>query len=216
MICKDPEKSSDLKYWRPISLLCVDYKIISKCLTNRFKKVMGNLVHIDQTAAVLGRSIQDNVHLLRNILDYSCQKNNKFILLSLDQSKAFDRVDHSFMFQVLKKFGFGPHLMKWVGLLYTEIKSVVLVNGYFTDIFEVSRSVRQGCSLSPLLYVFCIEPFACKIRKDSHIKGFKIPSSIEECRISHHVDDCAFTVMDRGSVVKILNISYMGWLRVQG
>ena len=62
LICKDPEKSSDLKYWRPISLLCVDYKIISKCLTNRFKKLMGNLVHIDQMAAVLGRSIQDNVH----------------------------------------------------------------------------------------------------------------------------------------------------------
>ena len=63
-------------------------------------------------AAVLARSTQDNVHLLRNMLDYSCQKKNKFILLSLDQSKAFDRVDHSFMFQVLKKFGFGPDLLK--------------------------------------------------------------------------------------------------------
>ena len=89
----------------------------------------------------------------------------------MDQSKSFIRVDHSLMFQVLKTFGFGPDLLKWVGLLYTRIKSVVLVNCHFTEAFVVSRSVWQGCSLSPLLYVFCIEPFACKIRKDNHIKG---------------------------------------------
>ena len=73
LICKDPEKACDLKFWRPISLLCLDYKIISKCLTNRVKKVIWNLIHIDQTAAVVGRSIQYNIHLLRNILDYSHQ-----------------------------------------------------------------------------------------------------------------------------------------------
>ena len=207
LICKDPERAYDLKFWRLISLLCLDYKIISKCLTNRVKRVMGNLIDIDQTAAVVGRSIQDNIHLLRNILDYSHQKHNRFILLSLDQSKAFDRVDHSFMFQVIKKFGFGPDLMKWVGLLYTQIRSTVLVNGFFTGSFEVTRSVRQGCSLSSLLYVLCIEPFASKVRLDVHIRGFSIPGSKEECRISQYADDCTFTVMDKGSVLKILNIS---------
>ena len=55
LICKNSEKSTLLNYWRPILLLCVDYKIISQCLTNRLKKVMGNLIHIDQTAAVPGR-----------------------------------------------------------------------------------------------------------------------------------------------------------------
>ena len=93
------------------------------------------------------------------------------------------------MFQVLKKFGFSPDLLKWVGLLYTEIKSTVLVNGFFTDSFEVTRSVRQGCSLSLLLYVLCIEPFASRVRLDVHIRGFRIPGSKEECRISQYADD---------------------------
>ena len=207
LICKNQEKSHLLNFWRPISLLCVDYKIISKCITNRVKKVMGFLVNFDQTAAVEGRSIQDNIHLLRNVIDYSYQKGLKCIILSLDQAKAFDRVSHEFMFQVLKKYGFGDDLLKWVSLLYTDIFSTVLVNGFLTDVFLVARSVRQGCSLSPLLYVLCIEPFACKIRCDSHINGFKIPGGSSESRISMYADDCSFTVLDLKSVSKILKIS---------
>ena len=206
LICKNPEKSEQLNYWRPISLLCVDYKIISKCVTNRLKRVMGFIVNVDQTSAVLNRSIQDNVHLIRNILDYSRQKNLKFILLSLDQSKAFDRVDHNFMFQALSKYGFGPDFLKWVHLLYFDIKSTVLVNGYFTEKFHIERSVRQGCSLSPLLYVLVIECFACKVRSDSQIKGFKIPGFQDEYKISQYADDCTFMVMNTSSVCKILNI----------
>ena len=168
---------------------------------------MGFLVHIDQTAAVEGRSIHGNIHLLRNIIDYSYQKGFKCIILSLDQAKAFDRVDHNFMFQVLKKYGFGEDLLKWVNLLYTDIFSTVLVNGYLTDVFPVSRSVHQGCSLSALLYVLCIEPFACKVRSDGHISGFKLPGGSDESRISMYGDDWSFTVLDLKSVSKILNIS---------
>ena len=207
LICKNQEKSHLLNFWRPISLLCIDYKIISKCIANRVKKVMGFLVNIDQTAAVVGRSIHDNIHLLRNVIDYSYQKDLKCIILSLDQAKAFDRVSHEFMFQVLKKYGFGEDLLKLVSLLYTDIFSTVLVNGFLTDTFPVARSVRQGCSLSPLLYVLCIEPFACKIRCDSHINGFKIAGGSSESRISMYADDCSLIVLVLKSVSKILNIS---------
>ena len=99
LICKNNDKAHLLNYWRPISLLCCDYKIIRKSITNRIKQVMGFLVNIDQTSAVMGRSIQDNIHLLRNIVDYVNQKQQKIIILSLDQSKAFDRVNHNYMFQ---------------------------------------------------------------------------------------------------------------------
>ena len=55
-----------------------------------------------------------------------------------------------------------------------DIKSKVLVNGFFTEMINVSRSVRQGCSLSPLLYVLCIEPLANVINMDNHVSGFTI------------------------------------------
>ena len=110
------------------------------------------------------------------------------------------------MFALLSRYGFGSDFIRWVQILYLDIKSVVLVNGFFTDILQVKRSVRQGCSLSPLLYVLCIEPFATVIRKDGHISGFKAPGSTTEIRISQYADDCTFVVLNTLSVSKILNI----------
>ena len=163
---------------------------------------MGNLINLDQTAAVIGRSIHDNFLLLRNIIHYSNQKGLKCIILSLDQAKAFDRVSHNYMIQVLKNYGFGEDLLKWVKLLYTDI----CINGYLTYTFPVERSVPQGCSLSPLLYVLCIEPFASRIRSDQQIKGFIVPGGTCESRISMYAD-CSFTVLDLKSLSKILNIA---------
>ena len=69
LICKNQEKVHLLNHWRPATLLCIDYKIISKSFTIHLKKVMGNLINIDQTATAPGRSNLDNVPLLRNVLD---------------------------------------------------------------------------------------------------------------------------------------------------
>ena len=91
-----------MKNCRPISLLNYDNKIFLKTLTNRLGTVMDILVHEDQTCAVKGRSIFDNVHLLRNIIDYVEQKELPCIFLNLDQEKAFDRVSYDFLFKCLE------------------------------------------------------------------------------------------------------------------
>jgi len=114
LLCKDREHSDLLKNWRPISLLNLDYKIISKVLTIRLRNVMSDLVYIDQTCSVPGRSILDNTHLLRSVIDYVNQKNIFCGILSLDQEKAFDRVDHTFLFACLKQYGFGNSFLQWV------------------------------------------------------------------------------------------------------
>jgi len=207
LICKDKNKSEQLTNWRPISLLNVDYKIVSKAMTNRLSGVIDKLIHIDQTCAVPGRSIQDNVHLLRNIIDYTDQKETPCAFISLDQSKAFDRVSHDYLFQTLKAYGFGPDFIKWVQLLYTDINSSVLVNGFISESFQVQRSVRQGCSLSPLLYVLSIEPFAIKIRQDENIKGLKLPGYNDETKISQYADDTTGIVVTTQSIAKFLLIS---------
>ncbi|KAI0234640.1 hypothetical protein LSAT2_015037, partial [Lamellibrachia satsuma] len=75
-----------------------------------------------------------------------------------------------------------------VKLLYKNINSSVLVNGFISTQFPVQRSVRQGCSLSPLLYVLCIEPFAHRIRMDPMIKGIPLPGTAENVKISQYAD----------------------------
>ena len=123
LLCKNKDKKFSLKALRPISLLNVDYKIISKSMCKRLKKVLDSIISPDQTCSVAGRSITDNIHLLRNVIDYADSKNLEYAFLSLDQEKAFDRVSHEYMFSVLEAYGFGPSFVSWVRLLYTQVQS---------------------------------------------------------------------------------------------
>ncbi|KAK3570801.1 hypothetical protein QTP86_026341, partial [Hemibagrus guttatus] len=85
---------TDIKNWRPVSVLCSDYKLLSKVLANRLAEVLGQVIHPEQTYCVPGRTIFDNISLARDVID--CSKGFKldFGLISLDQEKAFDRVEH--------------------------------------------------------------------------------------------------------------------------
>ena len=75
LLCKDPKLHYLLNKWRPISLINVDAKIVGKVISLRLKKCLPYIINIDQTCSVEGRSISDNVHLMRNVCDYVEQKN---------------------------------------------------------------------------------------------------------------------------------------------
>ena len=107
----------------------------------------------DQTCGVPGRFIGENVALLWDVVDYATQSNVPVTILSLDQEKVFDRVEWSLMRRTLQSMGFGDSFVNWVDLFYCNVRSFVNVNGYLSQPFSLSRGVRQGCPLSPLLYV---------------------------------------------------------------
>ena len=117
LIFKKTDDVRDLKNWRQISLINVDYKICSKAITLRLSKVLASTVSPDQTCSFPRRSILSNVTLLRDVLDYIDRTGKTGILISLDQEKAFDRVDHSFLLSLLERFGFGPDFINWVKTL---------------------------------------------------------------------------------------------------
>ena len=141
------------KNWRPISLLNCDYKIRARALAGRLLKVLHHVIHPDQTCGVKGRFIGENVSLLRDVVQYAHETRLPLAILSLDQEKAFDRVDWECLFTTLQHMGFGKSFISWVRLLYAGVRSAVLVNGYTKQFFLPSRGVRQGCPLSPLLLI---------------------------------------------------------------
>ena len=100
----------ECKNWHPITLLNVDYKLCARTLAGRLLKVIHHMVHSDQTCGVPGRYIGENVSLLRDIVDVTTELHLPTAILSLDQEKAFDRVDWAFLFRTLEKMGFGPSL----------------------------------------------------------------------------------------------------------
>ncbi|KAJ3592512.1 hypothetical protein NHX12_007639, partial [Muraenolepis orangiensis] len=125
-----PKKGNlqDIKNWRPVSLLCVDYKILSKALATRLGKAVEQVIHRDQTYCVPGRSMVDNVHLIRDVLEVSSSLGINTGLISLDQEKAFDRVEHSFLWKVMEKFGFSAGFIAKIKVLYNKIESVLKFN----------------------------------------------------------------------------------------
>lgn len=98
----------DPQNWRPITLLNVDCKIASRVIAGRLLKVIHLLVNKDQTCGVPGRYIRENVALLRDVVHYATTTGVPVGILSLDQEKAFDRVDWGFMRSTLSAMGFGP------------------------------------------------------------------------------------------------------------
>ena len=204
LICKDNSKKDLLKFYRPISLLNTDYKIIAKSIATRLKKALPSIIHIDQSFGIPGRSIQDNILLMNALFAYIDKKNIPSIFLSVDQEKAFDRVSHRYLFDTLKHFGFGDVLINWVKILYKNIYSRVLVNGFTSEAIDIGRSVRQGCPIAPLLYICVIETLLIKIRNDKDIHGIRSPCNFIEHLISAFADDTGFFLAGLNSVRLVL------------
>lgn len=201
ILYKRKGERSDLKNWRPISLLNVDYKILAKVLANRLKSVIGQIIHPDQTCGIPGRRIADSLALVRDTVQYIHGRHVHAALVSLDQEKAFDRVSHEFMCRALRRFGLGEMFCSYVNVMYTDISSLVLVNGWKTDPFPILSGVRQGCPLSPLLFVCCIELFARSIRRNPEIRGITAPGpDRREVKCSLYMDDVTVFCADRRSI----------------
>ena len=153
----------DPKNWRPISLLNVDYKIASRAIAGRLLKILHAVVDKDQTCGVPGRFIGEKVAYLRDVVDYSFPAGVPWAIISLSQEKPFDCVDWGFMRDTLFTMDFGPSFISRIDLFYRRSQSAVNVNGHISSYFSLSRGVRQGCLLSPILYVMVAEVLACYI-----------------------------------------------------
>ena len=116
----------NLKNWQPISLLNVNYKICSKVLSLRLSKVLEFIVDPDQTCSVPGRKITSNLHILRDVLDHIDRTNETGILISLDQEKAFDRVNRTFLLNLLSLSVF-VHPFVFGSILYTMARICTLL-----------------------------------------------------------------------------------------
>ena len=129
---------------------------MSKVFATRLRQVISFLIGEDQSYCVPERSIYDNVFLVRDLISMGQNTSHGFGLLLLDQEKAFDRVDHDFLFAVLTKVGLGENFISGIKLLYNNASCLLKVNNSLCHSFPFQRGIRQGCPLSGMLYTLSL------------------------------------------------------------
>ena len=117
LLPKKTENNSSVNDYRPISLLNTDYKLLTKMIFLRLKPFITDLIGQDQYCSNPDRNIDEMTHFLRDFISYCKETNLNAAPLSIDQEKAFDRVDHSFLFQVIDKCKIGSYLSNLIKLL---------------------------------------------------------------------------------------------------
>ena len=159
-------------------------------LASRLQRVIGDIVGPDQTAYITGRFIGSNVRLIQDVFDLYNKKNISGLFMFIDFEKAFDSVEWNFMFSTLSKFNLGCDFQKWVRLLYIEPRACVKNNGYFSQEFSLSRGVRQGCQVSCLIFILCMEVMSSYIRQNTKIKGLSLDENrSKNIKIIQYADD---------------------------
>ena len=165
LIPKKDKDKSNLKNWRPISLLNCDYKILTKILANRLLKVLPELINTDQSGYVPDRFIGTNIRKLEDCIAFLKRHRKNGIIVNIDYEKAFDSLEHNLIYYTLENLNFGKQFISYIKTIYNNINSKVSNAGHLSDKFKLTRGVRQGCPLSPYLFIICVETLANSIRK---------------------------------------------------
>lgn len=180
---------------RPITLRNSDYKLLTYIFASRLQTGISDLIADTQSGFLKGRSIHNNIRLVMDIIEYRSQIEDDGFLLFLDFYKAFDSVEHPFILSVLKHFGFGNKFREWVGGLYRDISSCVLLPHGTTPSFKINVGIPQGCPISPYLFILATEMLAIFIKNCNDIKKLNVLGT--EIVISQLADDTTIFLKDR-------------------
>ena len=205
LVHKKGDKES-LDNWRPISLLCVDYKILEKVLSLRLKKALPHIIGEEQTCGIEGRTIFQNLYTIRDTINYANDHQIPTYIISLDFQKAFDKVDHSFLIKALTAFGFGSRYTNYIKSSNSNSFAVVSNNGYLTSKINLERGIKQGGQESQQLYDIIGEVLATEIRKNCGIRGIHLPGKPNQLKLTLYADDNNPILTSKQSIVNLFAI----------
>ena len=157
-LIKKKKKDKDqrlVQNWRPISLLNIDVKIISKALLKRIKNVLLSLISDNQSAYVDGRFISEGGRLIADALQITSVLKLNGMWVTADIQKAFDSVNHQFLTLALKRYGFGKTFIKWIKTLLNNQESCIINGGITTKYFKLDKGTHQGDPISAYFFYSC-------------------------------------------------------------
>lgn len=170
----------DFGNFRPIALCNTLYKLFTKTLASRLQTILPRLISEEQSGSIQGRSIYDGMIIAQETIHSLKLIKTLGMLIKLDISKAYDKVNWRFLCKCLPAFGFTK---AWINLIFECIstpKFLVLINGTSEGFFSPLRGIRQGDPISPFLFILLLEALGKSLKQkriESSLKGLKIANS---------------------------------------
>jgi hypothetical protein len=194
-----PSSFSD---FRPIALCNLCYKIIAKVIAKRIRPILSRALSEEQLGFLKGRQILDAIGTAQECLHSIKNKKLQAIILKLDLKKAYDCTNWDFLRLILLQSGFGISTTNWIMACVTSTSYAILINGEASNFFKSSRGLRQGCPLSPLLFILVMEGLSLSLKKaqdDGTLTGIKVSRLIKVLHLLF-VDD--ILIMSRASLAE--------------
>jgi hypothetical protein len=155
-----------------------------------------------------GRSITEQIRLIDDITQIALNNNIPGMLVSLDFRKAIDTFEKNTILAALKKFDFGDNFINMVRVLITNTESTVQNGGWLSDWIKTERGIKQGCCVSPLLFILVAEIMSIKIRNNDNIKGIHMEypgKNINFMKMLQSADDSTLILKSKCDLIAALN-----------
>lgn len=179
-------EAKEMRDYRPISCCNVLYKVISKIIANRLKGLLPLFIAPNQSAFVKDRLLMENLLLATELVkDYHKESISSRSAIKIDISKAFDSVQWTFLLNTLTAMNIPPKFIRWISLCISTASFSVQVNGELAGFFRSERGLRQGCSLSPYLFVICMNVLSKMLDKAAQARRFGYHPQCQNIPLTH-------------------------------
>ena len=187
LLPKGNKDRSQLKNWRPISLLCVVYKLASGAIAERLKQTLDTTISKTQTGFIPGRHLSDSTRFIYDIIQIANNNKSSGLLMLIDFEKAFDSISWRFLYKTLTLFGYSDSFLNWIKLFNNDIKTYVTQCGILSNPIIIGRGCRQGDPIAPYLFLLGAEVLSLLIKTNPNIIGFIINGY--EFKLTQFADD---------------------------
>ncbi|KAL4325562.1 hypothetical protein GQ457_11G020250 [Hibiscus cannabinus] len=208
----NPENLED---FRPISLVGGIYKILSKVLACRLRLCADSVIGRFQFAFLPGRQILDCSFIANECIDDMLKKGARGVVFKIDFKRAFDTIGWHFLIRIMEEMNFGKKWREWIFKCISSASISVLVNGSPTERFRIVHGLRQGCTLSPLLFNIIgesLNKMLIKATEKGLFSGFLLGQGQNSMNVTHlqFADDlmifCEASLEQVKSIKRILRV----------
>jgi hypothetical protein len=186
---------------RPLTLLNADYKLLTRIIANRMQPWLGTTLRPSQYCGMRGRTMLEALATVRDAIANAQYSKAPLCVVTLDFTAAFDNISHEYVFTILKTYGFSEQVQQRIRNLYTNITSVVKLNGHISQPIPIQCAIRQGCPLSMQLYAICLDPLLNAL--EAILTGSRIGRRHVKNPLIAYADDVTLLVSDPQDIPKI-------------